>query len=35
MIDLGDNAVVHVDYEEHRLGTKVLEDNHLVHEDYE
>ena len=27
MIDLGDDAVVYVDYEEHRLVTKVLQDN--------
>ena len=29
MIDLEDDAVVHVDYEEHRLVKKVLEDNDL------
>ena len=29
MIDLEDDAVVHVDYEEHRLVEKVLEDNDL------
>ena len=27
MIDLGDDAVVYVDCEEHRLVTKVLQDN--------
>ena len=27
MIDLGDDAVVYVDYEEHRLVTIVLQDN--------
>ena len=29
MIDLEDDAVVHEDYEEHRLVKKVLEDNDL------
>ena len=35
MIDLEDDAVDHVDYEEHRLVKKVLEDYDLVHEGYE
>ena len=35
MIYLQVDAVVHVDYEEHRLVTKVLEDNNFVHGDYE
>ena len=29
MIDLEDDVIVHVDYEEHRLAKKVLEDNDL------
>ena len=33
-LDLEDDTVVYVDYEEHRLVKKVLEDD-LVHEDYE
>ena len=35
MIDLEDDAVVHVDYEEHRLVKNLLENNDLVHEEYE
>ena len=29
MIDLENDAVVHVDYEQHRLVKKVIEDNDL------
>ena len=35
MIDLEDDAVLHVDYEEHRLVKNLLENNDLVHEEYE
>ena len=35
MIDLEDDAVVHVDYEEHCLVKNLLENNDLVHEEYE
>ena len=35
MIDLEDDAIVQVDYEEHRLVKKVRENNNLVHEEYE
>ena len=35
MIDLEDDAVLHVDYEKHRLVKKVLENNNSVHNEYE
>ena len=35
MINLEDNVVVHADCEEHRLVTKVLENNDLVYVEYE
>ena len=35
MIDLGEDAVIHVDYEDHRLVMIYLEDNVLVYMDYE
>ena len=35
MVDLAENVVIYVDHEEHRLVKTVLEDNDLVHEEYE
>ena len=35
MIDLGKDAVVHSDYEDHRLVMINLEDNVVVYVDYE
>ena len=34
MNDFGEDVVVHVDYEEHRLVTIDLEDDAVVHVDY-